>query len=171
MTEHEPHVHDDTEPLPSKTRIKKRMHALQELGKQLTKLPAEKLEELELPEPLRDAIAAYKRIHTFGARHRQMQYIGRLMREVEPGPIQARLDAWNGTSRQHTAWLHRIERWRERLLEDADALTELLAEHPEADAQRLRALIRNVHKEKEHNKPPRSYRELFQALREILPEH
>lgn len=170
MTEHLSHPHEETELPPSKTKLKKQMHALQELGEQLTRLPADKLDELDLPERLRDAIAEYKRIHKFGAQSRQMQYIGRLMREVEPGPIQAKLDAWNGSSRQHTAWLHQVERWRERLLEDAGALTELLAEHPEADAPHLRALIRNAHKEKELNKPPRSYRELFQALRELLPE-
>jgi ribosome-associated protein len=92
------------------------------------------------------------------------------MREVDPEPIIAKLEAWSGKSRQHTAWLHQVERWRDRLLEDESALTELLADHPDADAQRLRALIRNAHKEKELGKPPKSYREIFQALREILPE-
>ena len=99
-----------------------------------------------------------------------MQYIGKLMREVETGPIVAKLDAWSGVSAQHIAWLHRIEHWRDRLLADPDALTELLASHPDTDIQHLRALIRNAHKEKELNKPPKSYREIFQVLREIMPE-
>lgn len=155
---------------PSKTKIKKQMLELQDLGKTLTALSNDKLRELDLDENLLDAILEYKRITKFGALSRQLQYIGRLMRDVEPAPILAKLDAWNGVSRQHTAWLHQVEHWRDRLLEQPDALTELLAAHPQADAQHLRTLIRNAHKEKEANKPPRSYREIFQILREIIPQ-
>lgn len=155
---------------PSKTKIKKQMLELQDLGKTLTGLPNDKLRELNLEENLLEAILEYKRMTKFGALNRQLQYIGRLMRDVEPAPIVAKLDAWNGVSRQHTAWLHQVEQWRDRLLEQPDALTELLAAHPEADAQRLRALIRNAQKEKEAAKPPKSYRELFQVLREVIPE-
>ncbi len=155
---------------PSKTKIKKQMHDLQDIGKTLTALPNDKLRELNLEENLLEAILEYKRISKFGAQKRQLQYIGRLMRDVEPAPILARLDAWNGVSRQHTAWLHQVEHWRDRLLEQPEALTELLAAHPEADAQHLRALIRNAQKEKEAGKPPKNYREIFQVLREIIPE-
>lgn len=155
---------------PSKTKIKKQMLELQDLGKTLTALPNDKLRELNLDENLLDAILEYKRITKFGALSRQLQYIGRLMRDVDPAPIQAKLDAWNGVSRQHTAWLHQVEHWRDRLLEQPDALTELLSAHPQADAQHLRTLIRNAQKEREANKPPKSYREIFQVLREIIPE-
>jgi ribosome-associated protein len=155
---------------PSKTKIKKQMLDLQDLGKTLTGLSKEKLRELDLDENLLEAILEYKRITKFGALSRQLQYIGRLMRDVDPAPIQARLDAWNGVSRQHTAWLHQVEQWRGRLLEQPEALTELLSAHPQADAQHLRTLIRNAQKEREANKPPRSYREIFQVLREIIPQ-
>jgi len=154
----------------SKTKIKQQMHDLQALGEQLIGLGNDKLAELDLPENLVDAIREMRRITKFGAQKRQRQYIGKLMRDVEPGPIIAKLESWSGTSRQHTAWLHQIERWRERLLESDQALTELLSDHPDADAQRLRTLIRNAHKEKVQNKPPKSYREIFQVLREIMPE-
>jgi ribosome-associated protein len=80
------------------------------------------------------------------------------------------MSVWNGTSRQHVAWLHRVEHWRDRLIDDDQALTELLASHPNADAQHLRNLIRNAKKEKELLKPPKNYRELFKVLREMLPE-
>lgn len=164
--------HDDEleELPPSKTKIKKQMHDLQDIGKTLTELSNEKLRELDLPENLLEALTEYKRISKFGAQKRQLQYIGRLMREVETAPILSRLEAWNGTSRQHTAWLHQVEHWRDRLLEEPDALTELLAAHADADAQHLRALIRNAQKEKEAGKPPKSYRELFQVLRDVIPE-
>lgn len=160
---------EDAAPL-SKTKIKQQMLDLQDLGEQLVALNNGRLQELDLPERLLDAIRDMKKIGKFGAQRRQLQFIGRLMRDVDAAPIIAKLEAWNGTSRQHTAYLHRLERWRERLLENDDALTELLAEHPDADAQRLRALIRNAHKEKELAKPPKSYREIFQVLREIVPE-
>ena len=170
------HRYDDdpaTEELdlpPSKTKIKQQMHDLQDIGEQLVALGSDRLKELDLPERLYDAVREMKRINKFGAQRRQMQFIGRLMREVETAPIVAKLETWSGKSHQHIAWLHQIERWRDRLLEDEAALTELLAGHPDADAQRLRALIRNALKEKELAKPPKSYREIFQALREILPE-
>ncbi len=170
------HSHADTHELdaleqpPSKTQLKKQMHDLQDVGAQLAALGDEQLRELDLPERLLDAIHELKRIHKFGAQRRQMQFIGKLMREVDVAPIVARLDAWTGTSREHVTWLHHVERWRDRLLEDEAALTELLAAYPNADAQHLRTLLRNAHKEKALNKPPKSYREIFRALREIMPE-
>jgi ribosome-associated protein len=166
-----PAAEDEEEELPpSKTRVKKQMHDLQDLGEQLVALSKEHLAELDIPENLRDAIREVKRINKFGAIRRQMQYIGRLMRDIEPGPIQEKLAAWNGTSRQHVAWLHQVERWRDRLLEDPEALTELLATYPDADAQHLRTLVRNAIKEKELGKPPKNYREIFQVLRDMIPE-
>ena len=162
---------DELELPPSKTKVKQQMHDLQDIGEQLVALGHDRLKELDLPERLYDAVREMKHINKFGAQRRQMQFIGRLMREVDTAPIIAKLEVWSGKSHQHIAWLHQIERWRDRLLEDESALTELLAAHPDADAQRLRSLIRNALKEKELAKPPKSYREIFQALREILPEH
>lgn len=169
MRYHDDHEEEVDLP-PSKTKIKKQMHELQDIGEQLVALSKDQLKEVDIPENLRDAIQEVKRITKFGAIKRQMQYIGRLMRDVDPAPIIAKLEVWSGKSSQHIAYMHRVERWRERLLENDSALTELLAEHPEADAQRLRTLIRNALKEKELLKPPKSYREIFQVLREILPE-
>jgi ribosome-associated protein len=155
---------------PSKTRIKKQMHELRDLGKELTELGKDQLAQLDIPEDLRNAIREMKNINKFGAQRRQLQYIGKLMREVDPAPIIARLDAWKGKSQQHTAYAHQLERWRERLLDDEHSLTELMAAHPGGDVQRLRTLIRNAHREKAANKPPRSFREIYQALKEIIPE-
>jgi len=157
---------------PSKTKIKQQMHDLQELGEELVALGKDQLAQLDLPDNLRDAIREMHRINKFGAQRRQLQYIGRLMRDIEDtAPIVARLNAWKGISQEHTAHLHLLERWRDRLLENDQALTELLAAHPETDVQRLRTLIRNAQKEKEAGKPPKNYREIFQVLRELIPEH
>jgi len=170
MHRHDDHPEEELDLPPSKTKIKKQMLGLQDIGEQLVGLSTDKLKELDLPEQLFDAVREMKRINKFGAQRRQMQYIGRLMRDVDPAPIVAKLESWSGKSHSHIAWLHRIERWRDRLLENEAALTELLAEHPQADAQHLRALIRNALKEKELAKPPKNYREIFQVLREIMPE-
>jgi len=161
---------DEEELPPSKTKIKKQMHELRDLGKELTELGKDQLAQLDLPENLRDAIREMKNINKFGAQRRQMQYIGKLMREVDTAPILAKLDAWKGTSQQHIGYMHQLERWRDRLLESDGALTELLAAHPQADAQRLRTLIRNAQKEIAAGKPPKNFREIFQVLREIIPE-
>ncbi|MDH4234645.1 MAG: DUF615 domain-containing protein [Gallionella sp.] len=167
----QPAVAEDEEELPpSKTKIKKQMHELRDLGKELTELGKDQLAQLDIPESLRDAIREMKNINKFGAQRRQLQYIGKLMREVDPAPILAKLDAWKGKSQQHIGYMHQLERWRDRLMENDSALTELLAAHPHADAQHLRSLIRNAQKEMEAGKPPKNYREIFQVLREIIPE-
>ena len=169
--EHQDEAYDDDQPLPpSKTKIKQQMHDLQDIGAELVALGKDQLAQLDLAESLRDAIHEMHRINKFGAQRRQMQYIGKLMREVDTAPIVAKLNAWKGVSQQHTAHLHLLERWRDRLLESDQALTELLAAHPHADAQHLRALIRNAQKEKEAGRPPKNYREIFQVLKEIFPE-
>ena len=154
----------------SKTQRKRDMHALQDLGEALVALPASRLAELDLPERLHDAVAEARRISRFGALRRQLQYIGRLMRDIDSSAIAARLDAWNGQSREATAHLHQLERWRERLLEDDAALEALLAEYPQADVPRLRALVRNARREQAEGRPPANFRALFQALKDIVPE-
>ncbi|OFZ67320.1 MAG: hypothetical protein A2V79_07680 [Betaproteobacteria bacterium RBG_16_56_24] len=161
---------DESELAPSKTKIKKQMHELRDLGVELTGLGKDQIEQLGLPENLRDAIREMKSVSKFGAQRRQMQYIGKLMREVDTAPILAKLNAWRGTSQQHIAYMHLLERWRGRLIENDSALTELLAAYPQADAQRLRSLMRNAQKEMEAGKPPKHFREIFQVLREIIPE-
>jgi ribosome-associated protein len=105
-----------------------------------------------------------------GALRRQMQFIGKLMRNVDAEPIREKLDAWSGLNLKHTAWLHALERWRERLLADEQALGDLGQQYPAADLQQLRTLIRNAQKERLANKPPRSFRALFQELQRIIPE-
>lgn len=155
---------------PSKTQRKKDMHALQEIGEQLVELDPKKLTEFDLPEILKDAIQQAKSIQKHGARRRQLQYIGRLMRDVDALPIQQKLDSWRQVSVHQTARLHQLERWRERLLSEEHTLTEFAQQYPAADLQRLRLLIRNAHKEKAADKPPKSFRLLFQELQEIITE-
>lgn len=151
----------------SKTRRKKDMHALQELGEQLVALGNDRLAQLDLPEALVDAVKEAKRITKFGALSRQMQYIGKLMREVDPEPIRARLAEWAGQSKELNAKFHRLEALRERLLEHDSALEDVVTQFPGADLQRIRTLIRNARQEKAANKPPKSSRALFKELRAL----
>ena len=111
---------------PSKTQRKKEMIALQDLGEALVKLPAGQLEKLALPEALRDAVIEARRIHSFPALRRQMQFIGRLMRTIDAAPIAERIGAWRGENDLENARFHVLERWRDRLLADDEALTDWL---------------------------------------------
>jgi ribosome-associated protein len=153
---------------PSKTQRKTEAHALQTLGAALVALNRDKLSQIELPESLRDAVLAAQRITAHEGRRRQLQFIGKLMRNVDPAPIQARLDAWKSVSAEQIAHMHRIEHWRDRLLAEPGAIGELATEFPQADLQQLRTLIRNTRRERELNKPPKSYRAMFQWLRDII---
>jgi ribosome-associated protein len=152
---------------PSKSQKKRDMHALQEMGAALVELSPDRLGRIEMPEELRSAIREAQRLSRHEARRRQMQYIGRLMRDVDPAPIREALDAVNGASAIETARQHRLERLRERLLEDETVLTEIGATHPGADLTRLRQLRRGALHERDAGKPPKSFRELFRLLREI----
>jgi ribosome-associated protein len=153
---------------PSKTRRKQEVHALQALGEALVALRAEQLARIELPERLRDAVMEARRISGFEARRRQLQYIGKLMRSVEAGPIRAALDAAQAPARAEVAAHQRAEAWRERLLADPDAVNDLLAEYPAAEIRQLRALAHAALRERAENRPPRSYRALYHALRALI---
>lgn len=162
---------DTLPPLPpSKTRLKQAAHDLQALGARLVDLSKDRLRSLDLPEELREAVRECQSITRHEARRRQIQYIGRLMRDIDPAPIEARFAAWDGNSAAETALQHSIERWRNRLMSDASAqaLTELAGAHPGCDVQQLRTLMRNARREAAQGRPPRSHRELFRALRSIL---
>ncbi len=153
---------------PSKTRRKKDMHALQALGASLVDLNPAQLADIDMPEPLRAAVLEAKRIKSHEGRRRQMQFIGRLMRDVDPAPIRTKLDAWQGASHAATATMHAVERWRDRLLADDAALTAFAGDHPGSDLQHLQSLIRNARAELAAFKPPRAYRGLLREIRRLL---
>lgn len=163
-----PHDESATAEPPSKTQRKQQAHALQQLGAALVSLNRDRLAQVGLPDVLHDAVLAAQRIHAHEGRRRQLQYIGKLMRNVDAAPIQAKLDAWNTAPAAEIARMHRIEQWRDRLLADPAALNELAGEFPQADMQQLRTLLRNTLREREQHKPPKSYRAMFRLLRDIM---
>ena len=151
---------------PSKTKRKEQMHELQALGAALVELAESRLQAMRLEDALLKAVLEAKRIRSHEARRRQMQYIGRLMRDVDAEPIRARLAELEGHSAQAAAQHRRLEALRERLIGDDEALTEFAAAHPAADLQALRTLVRNARKETKEGKPPRAYREIFRFLKD-----
>lgn len=161
---------DELDLPPSKTQRKQEMHALQEMGEQLVEFDTKQLNELALPEILMSAIMEAKLIRKHGARRRQMQYIGKLMRKIDVTPFQDKLASWRNGTQEHIAWLHQLEHWRTRLLADNQAFTELAQKYPTADIPHLRRLVRNAHKEKKAEKPPKSFRAIFRELQTAIPE-
>lgn len=146
------------------------MTALQKMGEELIAQPRERVKKVPMPEDVLDAILECQTIKDHEGRRRQLQFVGKKMRGLEPEEvalIQKTIDSWKGSSRAETAAMHALERKREKLLADDNALTALLAEHHELDAQHLRTLIRNARKEQAENKPPKAYREIFQILKQL----
>lgn len=149
----------------SKTEMKTDMDALQKLGEELVGLKPSVLDKFPLSEDLAQAIKDAQRFKN-EAKRRQLQYIGKVMRNVDPEPIQAALDKVRNKHSQATAELHKLEQLRDRVVAEGDAaISDVMDMYPEADRQRLRQLARQANKEKAANKPAKSSREIFQILK------
>lgn len=168
---------DDFEPFdepPSKSELKRQMQALQELGKELTELPASRIKGLDIPENLRDALNEYERTRSHEGRRRHLQLIGKLMRYTDPAPLREAVAAYKLGSAKDTLTLHEAEHWRDRLMGDDNALTVWLQAHPSTDVQHLRSLLRSARKDAlqltEAGMPRhgKAYRELFQWVKAAL---
>ncbi len=153
---------------PSKTRRKEESHDLQALGAALLEMSDDHVASLGLDEKLVDALRAHRKIRSHEARRRQMQLIGKLMRSVDVEPVRkAVAEMQLGRARDSLA-LHQAERWRAELIAADDATTRFASEHPEADLQQLRALVRNARKDQSlapEQRSGRAFRELFQFIR------
>ncbi|CAH8183836.1 MULTISPECIES: ribosome biogenesis factor YjgA [Vibrio] len=150
----------------SKTEMKNDMIELQKLGEELVELKPSQLKKIPMSEDLMDAVKDAQRFN-MEARRRQLQFIGKMMRTIDPEPIQAALDKLRNKHSQNTAVLHKLEQLRDRIVEQGDsAIEDALELYPEMDRQRLRQLTRQANKEKANNKPPKASREIFQILKE-----
>jgi ribosome-associated protein len=155
----------------SKTRRKKQMHELQAVGARLVALSAEELARIDMPETLREAVEDARRFTRHEARRRQLQYIGRIMRDIDAGPIAEQLAAMKAPSRRQTALFHVAERWRQELLAGDEAMERFVKEFPEADPHRIRAMVDEAREEKRASRAPRRFRELFHVLSAIVQDH
>lgn len=161
---------DDFPEEKSKSQIKREMDALQDLGKRLTQLNSEQLDQVPMPGTLEDAIREHQRLRKGEALRRQLQYIGRIMRKLEEDEVEAishAINCFDASQVEHAQRFHQIENWRDRLLSEKNALTDYMAQYPEADVQHLRQLIRNAQKEQSQDKNLGNTRKLFRYLREI----
>ncbi|QIK39166.1 DUF615 domain-containing protein [Caldichromatium japonicum] len=155
---------------PSKSQLKRDQQAIQALAERLVSHPRAELERLHLSESLWMAFDELARIKDLRARRRQIKRIAVLLEGEDLGAIRALVEDQESLRRAESARLHRLERWRERLLAEGDrALSELIAHWPELDRQELRALIRAAQRDRERGKGDGS-RKLFRFLRERLPE-
>jgi ribosome-associated protein len=165
-----PPEHDPDEP-PSKSARKREALDLQSLGEALIELPPAELAALGLPEPLQEAIVAARGITSRGAGSRQRQFIGKLMRKVDPEPIRAALARRREADRARLHVERRIERWRDRLLADEPtAWRELQSSFPDAPTDRLRSLVKQARAERDSARSSTAARKLFRRLRELLRE-
>jgi ribosome-associated protein len=165
----------------SKTDLKRESTELQKLGEELLTLRADLLERLGLSDKLMDALAEAKRITNFEGKRRQMQFVGKLMRLLDPQVQEAAREALieqNKGSARETQALHLAEKWRVELVADDEALARWMAQFPDTDTQQLRALIRQARKDNPPDKAAeskglaprhsRAWRELFQLVREQI---
>ena len=160
---------NDVEYGPSKSARKRDMQALQETGKRLTTLKPGELAQIPLPDTLAKAILDYNKISSHEAKRRQLQFIGKLMRGVEPDEIDLYLQRFSEGSQQQIERHHETEQWRTKLIENSKtALNEFISQFPNADIQHLRQLIRNARKDLQAQKNRGAGKKLYRHLREII---
>lgn len=170
---HQDFQDDDEEDVyrgPSKSQLKREQLELQALGKEMTGLGDEQLKRIGLPEDVLFEIKEFRRMRSFGAQRRQLQLIGKKMRDMDPKAVREAIDRATGESRAAVALLHRCETLRDRMIADDAALTAFISEHPEVDIQALRTLVRGARRDRDAAKPPKSARELYKFLHRTLEE-
>ncbi len=167
MEEHNIEAQESDNQRKSKSQIKREMHELQALGKQLVELSPKQLVDIPLSEKVRDAIVSARTLK-HGAIRRQLQYIGSLMPKEDVASIRTMLHKLQQPHKDEVKAFHELEQWRDQLLlGDQDLLNELASKFVSFDRQHVRQLIRNAKKEQEKNKPPKSARLLFKYLTEM----
>ena len=154
----------------SKSERKRRSTALQDVGAQLVKLSPEQLARIRMPEDLREAVVECKRFNKHEAIRRQMQYIGKIMRDLDTAQIVEQLTALEAPSRRQTALFHVAEKWREELLADPQALERFRSEFPHADAAQVQGLADAARAERAKGSSPKRTRELFHAINAIVQQ-
>lgn len=162
---------DDQEDFPSKSQLKRMAHEAQEMGERLVELPAKQLAQIEMPPELEEAVMQARNMPSRGAHKRQLQYIGKVMRHIDLEPITRALQRMDDRHHEGVGAFHEIEHMRDRLIDNMDeTLEELLNRFPDIDRQHIRQLVRNTQAELKKNKPPKSKRQLFQFLKQIMSE-
>lgn len=156
--------HMSDEPL-SKTARKREAERLQHIGRRLGELSADNLNKLNLPDALRAALEDYQRFPSHGAKRRQLQFIGKLMRDVDIAEIEDQLNTLDGESARARYQFSQLEQWRDRLVAEPQALTEFIDAYPAVDRQQLRTLVKKVTDASHEDQRKTQARQLFRFLR------
>jgi ribosome-associated protein len=166
---------DEGEPSrPSKTALKQQAQDAQALGLALAALSDERLAKIDMPESLHQAITEYRRTKSHEGKRRQLQYVGKLMRQADESALREAVAAATVGSAKDTLALHVAEHWRAQLISSDDALTQWMLAHPDTDSQQLRSLVRQARRDAvglaAEARQPKSHRELFQLIKPMLTE-
>ena len=153
---------------PSKTQLKAGAHELQLLGEHLAEMTRDQLDQLDLPEILRDAIDELKKVGKHEATRRQMQFIGKCMRDVDPEPIRAQIDRWEMGTKANKAAFKTSERWRDRLIAEPAAIDEFLLEWPAVERAELQKLVTLARTQAARGDAPAASRQVFRAIYRVL---
>ena len=152
----------------SKTELKKDSKKIQAFGKKISELSSEEISSFNIPDTISKAIKDCKSIKSNIAKKRQTQYLGKLLREIDLSEAYLRMDQINSNSQLEVRNNHKVEIWRERLIQDKNAVTELIEMFPDIDRQKIRQLIQNTLKEIKASNPPKYYRQLFKFIKEHI---
>ena len=164
-------THDEDDDWVSKTKRKHKCDNLLELGEKMITLNKEDLDDIHMDDELRRAIEEAQRIKSHGALKRQRHYIGKLIRNLDDETLEPQLNRVLHKRDSFSAEFKRMEKWRDNILENGDqGINAFLEQYPMADRHHLRQLVRNVNKEKENNKPPATYRQIFKYIREVAEQ-
>ncbi len=161
---------DSVEEKPSKSELKRRMTALQVIGKELTEMPFEKVKRSPASERLIEAIREFHRSKSHEGKRRQIQFIGKVMRDEDGQALRDWISGESLDQKLEVTRMHAAEQWRDRLLTEPGLLAEFYQHYPVAREADLHLLIRNARMEKEKNKPPKSARELYKRIKAIVSD-
>lgn len=157
----------DDDERPSKSQLKREMQALQALGEAIIAMTPAERARFPLSDDMLAAVEETARVRSHEGRRRHMQYVGKVMRREDLGAIKAVYDEIEQETLRRDHAFHRLEAWRNRLLEEGDAAVEaFIVDYPDVDRQALRQLIRNARRERDKGKPPASARKLFKLIRD-----
>ena len=152
----------------SKTELKKDSKKIQALGRSIAEMSVDEIKKFNFPLNIKQAITEFKAIKSNSAKNRQTQYLGKLLRSIDLTEAYIVLEQLRTNSQKGIQLDHYIEKWRDRLISDKEAITEFISLYSSSENQSIRQLIQNSLKEKASNKTPKSYRQLFQAIKVII---
>jgi ribosome-associated protein len=152
----------------SKSEKKREMTALQELGNRLLELSPAQVQNIEMPQEVRDSLLLARTLKSHSALRRQMQYIGVLMRRIDTEPIREELNVIDKGQKRKAREFQQLELMRDKLVEGDDTVfDEIINRFPDADIQKLRQIARSARREKKDDTPPKQSRALFRYLRDL----